>query len=101
MLEIGANSMAAPVKRKRRLWDAYAFPGFRPEGTVRGVFGDRKARIIKLIRRSKKRCAVVVDACTRAGTIARCAAFATFRAPTRGSISNSMCDAFVASIAAR
>jgi hypothetical protein len=32
---------------------AYAFPGFRPEGTVRGIFGDPKARIIKLNRRSK------------------------------------------------
>ena len=47
--------LAAPAKRQRRLWDAYTFPGFRPEGTVRGVFGDRKARIVKLIRRSKKR----------------------------------------------
>jgi hypothetical protein len=28
--------MAATAKRKRPLWDAYAFAGFRPEGTVRG-----------------------------------------------------------------
>ena len=45
--------MAATEKRKRRLWDAYSFPGFRPEGTVRGIFGDVKARIIRLRRRSK------------------------------------------------
>src|SRR5258707_5956717 len=45
--------MAAPAKRKRRLWDAYALPDFRPEGTVRGIFGDPKARIIRLTRRSK------------------------------------------------
>jgi hypothetical protein len=45
--------MAAP-RRKRRLQDAYAFPGFRPVGTVRGLFGDFKARIIKLKRRFKK-----------------------------------------------
>jgi hypothetical protein len=45
--------MAATAKRKRRLWDAYAFPGFRSEGTVRGIFADPKARIIKLNRRSK------------------------------------------------
>jgi zinc-finger of transposase IS204/IS1001/IS1096/IS1165 len=36
---------------------AYAFSGFRPEGTVRGIFGDPKARIIKLNRRSKTQCA--------------------------------------------
>jgi transposase len=46
--------MAAPAKRKRRLRDAYAFPDFRPEGTVRGIFGDPKTRIIRLKRRSKK-----------------------------------------------
>src|ERR687891_1858645 len=47
--------MARSTKRKRRLWDAYAFPGFRPLPTVRGVFGDPKARVITLRRRSKKR----------------------------------------------
>jgi hypothetical protein len=31
------------------------FPGFRPEQTVRGIFGDPKARVITLKRRSKKR----------------------------------------------
>ena len=34
-------------------------PGFRPEPTVRGVFGDPKARVIRLKRRSKKRLAAV------------------------------------------
>ena len=47
--------MATSSKRKRRLWDAYAFPRFRPQPTVRGVFGDPKARVITLVRRSKKR----------------------------------------------
>jgi hypothetical protein len=41
-------------KRRRRLWDTYCFPGFRPEQTVRGIFGDPKARVITLKRRSKK-----------------------------------------------
>jgi transposase len=48
--------MAHPAKRVRRLWDAYTFPGFRPRSTVRGIFGDPKARIITLVRRSKKAC---------------------------------------------
>jgi len=68
VLEIWRFWMAAPAKRKRRLWDAFAFPGFRPEGTVRGIFGDPKARILRLKRRSKKRCAAVVDACITDGT---------------------------------
>lgn len=38
--------MAHLAKRKRRLWDAYAFPGVRPQPTVRGAFGDPKARVI-------------------------------------------------------
>jgi hypothetical protein len=36
------------------LWDTYSFCGFRSEPTVRGIFGDPKARVIKLNRRSKK-----------------------------------------------
>ena len=31
--------------KKRRLEDQYRFPGFRPDPTVRGIFGDPKARI--------------------------------------------------------
>ena len=46
--------MANSSKRKRRLTDAYAFPGFRPQPMVRGVFGDPKACVIDLVRRSKK-----------------------------------------------
>ena len=42
------------TKRRRRLWDAYAFPGFRPQPTVRGVFGDPKARVITLDTALKK-----------------------------------------------
>jgi hypothetical protein len=47
--------MATSKKRVRRLWDTYAFSGFRVQPTVRGVFGDPKARIVSLVRRSKKR----------------------------------------------
>ena len=45
--------MARALKRSRRLWDTYSFPGFRAEQTVRGIFGDPKARVITLKRRSK------------------------------------------------
>ena len=52
--------MANPTKRRRRLWDAYAFSGFRPRPTVRSVFGDPEACVITLERRSKKQFAAVV-----------------------------------------
>lgn len=89
--------MAAPA-RKRRLQDAYAFPGFRPEGPVRGVFGDPKARIIKLNRRSKKRCVALAEPSTAVGTTARSVACAIFPAATHGYTWNSMCDAFFAGV---
>ena len=60
--------MAKKRKRARRLTDAYAFPGFRPLHSVRGVFGDPKARIVTLVRRSKKRCAASADERTAVGT---------------------------------
>ena len=101
MLEIWKFWMAVPAKRKRRLWDAYAFPDFRPEGTVRGIFGDPKARIIRLRRRSKKPCAAVVGLCTTVGMIAGPDVCATYRVPTRGSISTLTCDAFAAGTAAK
>ena len=36
-------------------WTLYAFPGFRPQSTVRGAFGDPKARVIALVRRANIR----------------------------------------------
>ena len=43
------------MARYRRLWDTYRFPGIRPQHTVSGIFGDPKARVIRLVRRGKKR----------------------------------------------
>ena len=42
------------MRRTKHLTDAYAFPGFRPLRTVKGLFGDRFARVIVLKRRGKK-----------------------------------------------
>ena len=53
--------MANSTKRQRRLSDACAFDGFRPQPTMRGIFGDPKARVITLLRRSKKQSAAAVD----------------------------------------
>jgi transposase len=60
-----------------RLTDAYRFPGFRPRAMLRGVFGDRKARVITLIRRSKKLSAARPGQRITVGTTARYVAHAT------------------------
>jgi hypothetical protein len=40
--------------RKKTLSDSYRFPGFTPQRTVVGIFGDSYARVIRLTRRGKK-----------------------------------------------
>ena len=81
--------------------DAYCFPGFRPQPIVHGVFGDPKARVIKLKRRSKKRFAAVAVVSRWAGTIAGCAGYVICRAATLGFISKWRCGGSTAAIAAR
>jgi hypothetical protein len=56
------------TSKKRRLRDARC-PGFRPVDDLRGAFGDPYARVLTLVRRSKKRRAVRVDDSNPAGTI--------------------------------
>ena len=63
------------TSRKRRLRDAYRFPGFRPVDDLRGVFGDPYARVVMLVRRSKKRRAGRADGSNPAGTIEGSGAF--------------------------
>ena len=93
--------MARAAKRSRRLSDTYWFPGFRPEPTVRGIFGDPKALVIGLKRRSKKRCAAVAVASRWAGTTARCAMCAIFRAATNGYFWNWRCGGLIVAVVAR
>jgi len=92
--------MAKSAKRQRRLWEAYAFPGFRPHSTVRGVFGDPKARVITLVRRSKKRSVVAARERTGSGTTGACGARAICPAAMRVFTSNSRCGACGARVAA-
>ncbi len=39
------------MRKRRRLQDAYRFPGFQPLATAHGVFGDPQVRIVLLVRR--------------------------------------------------
>jgi hypothetical protein len=81
--------MATSTKRKRRLVDAYAFAGFRAQARVRGIFGDPKACVIDLVRRSKKRSAAAAAEFTPVGTIGARGAFATCPAAIGACICNS------------
>ena len=56
------------MSKKRSLQDEYRFSGFRPRVTIKGIFGDPKARIMQLERRQKKRFAVVVGQSTTVTT---------------------------------
>jgi hypothetical protein len=56
------------MEKKRQLLDEYRFPGFRPRADVHGVFGDPKARVIRLERTQKKQSVDVVGKYTEAIT---------------------------------
>ena len=55
--------------------DEYHFPGFRPKSKVRGIFGDPKARVVRLERRQKKQHAAVAAHHTQPSTTEKYAAF--------------------------
>ena len=91
----------ATFRKKKRLLDAYRFPGLRPLGEVRGVFGNPKARVVTLVRRSKKLSAENVARRTWSGTTARDGACAIFPATTHVSIWISKYDESAASDVAK
>jgi hypothetical protein len=64
----GEDLPMAVSTNRRRLLDAYRFPFFRPLEKIRGIFGDSKARVISLVRRSKKQSATPAAELTLAGT---------------------------------
>src|SRR5260370_35395237 len=75
--DVGGRMLATSTKR-RRLLDAYRFVGFRPMEEGRGLFGDPYARIVTLVRRSKKQSATHADGHIAVGTIARFNSLETF-----------------------
>jgi hypothetical protein len=58
------------TRKPRRLADTYTFPGFNPLAYVQGIFGDPQARLITLVRRTKKQSAARVAQCIGLGTTA-------------------------------
>jgi hypothetical protein len=73
--------------KKKRLEDAYRFPGFRPSRWVRGVFGDPQVRIMILEREQKKRLAAFAVKSTGRFTTARYGPCEIFQAAIRECIS--------------
>jgi hypothetical protein len=65
------------MRKTRRLLDTYRFPGFRPEASVHGMFGDPMARVVSLRRLRKKRLVAPVGTCSEPSTITSRAASAT------------------------
>src|SRR4030067_2647704 len=63
--------------KKRRLLDEYQFPGVRPRSAIQGMFGDPKARIIRLERSEKKRPVAFAGLCIGATTTRRDAGYGT------------------------
>ena len=82
--------------KTKRLLDAYQFAGFRPQAKVRGIFGDPKARVITLSRRSKKLHAARVVAYMRDGTTAPHDGCAICPVATRASTWRSKSDVCIA-----
>jgi hypothetical protein len=70
------------ASRKKTLYDAYRFPGFTAARQVKGYFGDSKALVIRLNRRSKKRPAASAGPFIAPGTIAASGTCATSPAGT-------------------
>jgi len=57
--------------KKRRLLDEYRFPEYRPRADIRWVFGDPRARVIRLEGTQKKQFVAVVVRFTGATTTRR------------------------------
>ncbi len=69
--------------KRRGLLDEYRFPGFRPRAAVKGIFGDPKARGIRLERTQKKRYVAHVVLFTGVTTTRGCGGFGICLAGTR------------------
>lgn len=74
------------MSKKRSLLDEYQFPGFRPKAGIQGVFGDPKARVIRLKRMQKKRFVDVVALFIEVITTKGCEGFEIYLVGMRGFI---------------
>ena len=76
------------MKTNQTLNKLYCFPGFRALTKLKGMFGDFPARIVTLVRRQKKRCAVHAARPLEASTTVRSIKFGTLILEACGCIWN-------------
>jgi len=76
------------MKKIKRLTDAYRVSEFKPQPIISGIFGDPKARIIRMNRIEKKHDVRIVERIIRVSMIERSAWYETCPAVTCGSSSN-------------
>ena len=88
------------TRKPRRLADTYTFPGFHPQAYVQGIFGDPQARLITLVRRTKKQSAARVVQRIGPGTTADNDASGTCRVGIIESTSTWRCGGFSAAVVA-
>ena len=89
------------TRKPRRLADTYTFPGFHPLAYVQGIFGDPQARLITLVRRTKKnQSAARVARRIGPGTTADNGVSGTCRAGIIESTSTWTCGGFSAAVVA-
>jgi hypothetical protein len=73
------------MKKIKRLTDAYRVPGFIPQQVVSGIFGDPKARVIRMNRIEKKHVVRIAGKNKQVSMIERSAEYGIFPVVTCGS----------------
>jgi hypothetical protein len=89
------------MRLNQHLTDVYRFPGFRPLATIRGIFGDPKARVVRLSRRGKKQNAGPAAKLIDHFTTTRYVEFEIYPAATAEYIWNSKFDGYSVGVAER
>ena len=89
------------MRKKRSLYDAYHFPGFKPQRRVSGIFGDPNDLVIKLTRQEKKQFVALATEFTGLFMTARIDKFVIFLAAIGACTSNWRFDAFSVRVATR
>jgi len=84
------------MNKYRTLRDAYRFPGFVPQATLRSIDVEFAAVVLPLTRRRKKRLAESAAEYSAASTTKSPGRSAIWIAATDTSIWNYSCDGFVA-----
>ena len=73
-------------KKKRRRLDEYRFPEFSPRAEIKGIFGDPKARVIRLKRTQKKQSVGIVGEFIGVITTRRCVGYEIYLVGMHGFI---------------